>query len=234
MIELLLRLNRQERITLILATHCVDLLPVLATRIYVLRQGRVHREGPPEAVLADAWATAEAGLRLPLIAQLFHELDREGMAAERLPLTVAAGTAADSAMDRPEPPQRRPENRHDAPQRHHHRHLCSGRGQGGGHGPGRRRRRRRRLKSRCPAAKRFAWPSPRPAMRRRPAALAAVRKDAGDDPDATHGLEIVATVAWSAAGGSELRGRRRRGHGHQAGVAGPARTSRPSIPCLGR
>lgn len=88
MIELLLRLNRQERITLILATHCVDLLPVLATHIYVLREGRVHREGPPETVLADAWATAEAGLRLPLIAQLFHELDSEGMAAERLPLTV--------------------------------------------------------------------------------------------------------------------------------------------------
>ena len=88
MIELLLRLNRQEKITLIFATHCVDLLPVLATRIYVLRQGRVHREGPPETVLADAWATAEAGLRLPLIAQLFHELDGDGMSAGRLPLTV--------------------------------------------------------------------------------------------------------------------------------------------------
>ncbi len=88
MIELLLRLNRQEKITLILATHCVDLLPVLATRIYVLRAGRVHGEGPPETILADARATAEAGLRLPLIAQLFHELDADGISAERLPLTV--------------------------------------------------------------------------------------------------------------------------------------------------
>ncbi|MGO8690735.1 MAG: energy-coupling factor ABC transporter ATP-binding protein [Thermoguttaceae bacterium] len=88
MIELLLRLNRQENITLILATHCVDLLPVLATRIYVLREGRVHREGPPETVLADAWASAEAGLRLPLIAQLFHELRGEGLSAGRLPLTI--------------------------------------------------------------------------------------------------------------------------------------------------
>jgi cobalt/nickel transport system ATP-binding protein len=88
MIELLLRLNRQENITLIVATHCVDLLPVLAARIYVLRSGRVHREGPPESVLADARASAEAGLRLPLIAQLFHELSDEGIWTGRLPLTI--------------------------------------------------------------------------------------------------------------------------------------------------
>ena len=47
MIDLLMRLNRQQKITLILSTHSVDLLPVLASRIYVLRGGRVQREGPP-------------------------------------------------------------------------------------------------------------------------------------------------------------------------------------------
>ena len=88
MIEMLLRLNQQEKITLILSTHSVDLLPVLAHRIYVLRRGRVQRVGLPEEILADPRAAAEAGLRLPLIAQVFHELSRDGLSAQPLPLTV--------------------------------------------------------------------------------------------------------------------------------------------------
>ena len=88
MIELLLRLNRRQNITLILATHSVDLLPVLAQRIYLLRRGRVEREGPPREILCDAAAAAAAGLRLPLVAQLFQQLGRDGMTADRLPLTI--------------------------------------------------------------------------------------------------------------------------------------------------
>ena len=41
MIELLLRLNRQQGITIILSTHAVDLLPVLAHHVYILAGGRV-------------------------------------------------------------------------------------------------------------------------------------------------------------------------------------------------
>ena len=75
---------------MIIATHCVDLLPVLADRIYVLARGRVWQEGPPHEVLADPQRVAEAGLRIPLVAQLFRRLqDHNLMPPGEIPLTVA-------------------------------------------------------------------------------------------------------------------------------------------------
>jgi cobalt/nickel transport system ATP-binding protein len=90
MIELLLKLNRRQKTTLIVATHCVDLLPVLADRICVLAGGRVQQEGSPREVLADPRRAAQAGLRIPLVAQLFHQLqDQRALAMDAIPLTVA-------------------------------------------------------------------------------------------------------------------------------------------------
>jgi cobalt/nickel transport system ATP-binding protein len=89
MIDLLLDLNRRRKTTLIVATHCVDLLPVLADRVCVLSQGRVWQEGSPHEIFHDPHHIARAGLRSPLVAQLFHRLqDYPGMAVDRLPLTV--------------------------------------------------------------------------------------------------------------------------------------------------
>jgi cobalt/nickel transport system ATP-binding protein len=90
MIELLLQLNRQQKATLIIATHCVDLLPVLADRICVLAAGRVYQEGTPREVFADPRRAAQAGLRMPLVAQLFHQLQQhDAVAVDTIPLTVA-------------------------------------------------------------------------------------------------------------------------------------------------
>jgi cobalt/nickel transport system ATP-binding protein len=92
MIDLLVRLNREQKATLVIATHCVDLLPVLADRIYVLGAGCVLQEGPPREVLADPRRAAQAGLRIPLVAQLFHQLHgSNGHSTDALPLTVAEG-----------------------------------------------------------------------------------------------------------------------------------------------
>ena len=54
-------------------------------------------------------------------------------------------------------------------------------------------------------------------------ARAGIIKDAGDDPDVTHGALIVATVRHRAPRrGRDLQGRGRRRHGDKAGLAAPA------------
>ncbi len=92
MMELLLEINRRRQTTLILSTHSVDILPAVARRIYVLVAGRVLREGTPREVFGDAALLEQAGLRVPLVSQVFQGLDgRARLGDGELPLTVAEG-----------------------------------------------------------------------------------------------------------------------------------------------
>jgi cobalt/nickel transport system ATP-binding protein len=89
MLHMLNRLNKQQGITIVLATHSVDLLPLFTDRIYVLSGGEVLREGSSEQIFTDHEMVAEASLRLPYISRLLQEMkDHDGVPIEGLPLTV--------------------------------------------------------------------------------------------------------------------------------------------------
>lgn len=89
MMRLLNSLNRRQGITVVLATHLVDMLPLFADRIYVLNRGRVLKQGPAEEVFGDYDMLDRAGLRLPYISTLLHEMKRfDGVPINGLPLTV--------------------------------------------------------------------------------------------------------------------------------------------------
>jgi cobalt/nickel transport system ATP-binding protein len=89
MMRLLNRLNRERGITVILATHSVDLLPLFADRIYVLRQGKVLKAGPAEEIFCDHEMIDHACLRLPYIADLLHRMKQyDGVPINGLPLTI--------------------------------------------------------------------------------------------------------------------------------------------------
>ncbi|SPF48477.1 putative enzyme [Syntrophobacter sp. SbD1] len=89
MMRLLNRLNRRQGITVILATHLVDMLPLFADRIYVLNRGRVLSHGEAEQVFGDSDMLDRAGLRLPYISTLLDEMKRyDGVPINGLPLTV--------------------------------------------------------------------------------------------------------------------------------------------------
>ena len=89
MMRLLHRLNREHGITVILATHSVDLLPLFAHRIYVLRDGKVLKQGSTGEIFLDHDMLNRASLRLPYIADLIHKMkQQDGVPINGLPLTI--------------------------------------------------------------------------------------------------------------------------------------------------
>lgn len=89
MMRLLNQLNRRKGITVILATHSVDMLPLFADRIYVLSRGRVLRQGPSSEIFCDHAMIEEARLRLPYVSGLLYEMKKyDGVPINGLPLTV--------------------------------------------------------------------------------------------------------------------------------------------------
>jgi cobalt/nickel transport system ATP-binding protein len=81
--KLLLELNRQG-MTIVMATHDVDLVPLYAERVCLLRSGRVAVAGGLKDVFNDQELIERCHLRLPRISYLFEMFPN----LTELPLTV--------------------------------------------------------------------------------------------------------------------------------------------------
>ncbi len=89
MMGLLTRLNREQGVTIVMATHSVDLVPLFLNALYILSRGRIVRGGPPAEVFTAPEDMAQVKLRLPHIAELIYRLKNEdGMNFEKVPLTI--------------------------------------------------------------------------------------------------------------------------------------------------
>ncbi|GAM09630.1 putative ABC transporter ATP-binding protein [Geobacter sp. OR-1] len=89
MLELLANLNRDHGVTIIMATHAVDLAPLFVKRLAILDKGRLAAVGTPQELLADPAAMAAVRLRLPQVAELFWQLRHEdGFPPGPLPLGI--------------------------------------------------------------------------------------------------------------------------------------------------
>lgn len=75
-VEVLLKF-KEERRTIIVATHDVDAAPLFADRIYVLNRGRKVLEGKPSEVFAEREIINKSGLRLPIVSQVFELLGKK-------------------------------------------------------------------------------------------------------------------------------------------------------------
>ncbi len=87
--RLLRNLNRKKNITMIMATHSVDLVPLFIDRVIVLNKGMLIAEGEPKKVFSHSDMMKESKLSLPRIGHLFEVLrNKDGLEIDQLPLTI--------------------------------------------------------------------------------------------------------------------------------------------------
>jgi len=91
MMELLQKLNRSDGVTIVMATHSVDMVPLFLGKVHILGKGRLIRSGSAEEVFRSPEEMEQVRLRLPHVAELFWHLPHEGLPVSRLPLTISDG-----------------------------------------------------------------------------------------------------------------------------------------------
>ncbi|WAM32975.1 energy-coupling factor transporter ATPase [Caldicellulosiruptor morganii] len=85
-ISTILRLNREEKKTIVMVTHNIDEM-VYGNRVVVLENGRIKYVGTPEEILKFDWFY-EMGFDMPQILKLSYELKNRGINIEKEIWTV--------------------------------------------------------------------------------------------------------------------------------------------------
>ena len=87
--KLLVKLNKDEAITILMATHDVDLVPLYADCVFIMFDGTIRLTGNPREVFAEKEIVRDAHLRLPRVAHLGEILiKKDKLSIENLPLTI--------------------------------------------------------------------------------------------------------------------------------------------------
>ena len=72
----IMRLNKEEKITIILITHYMN-EAILADRVVVMKSGKIYLEGTPNEVFTQPDALNSVGLEVPQSIELVHRLNKE-------------------------------------------------------------------------------------------------------------------------------------------------------------
>lgn len=89
MMNLLTNLNKDRRVTIVMATHSVDLVPLFLHKLYILSKGHFIRSGAPEEIFTAPAEMTNVKLRLPQIAELIYRLKHEdNIPFNKIPLTI--------------------------------------------------------------------------------------------------------------------------------------------------
>ncbi|HMK54606.1 MAG TPA: ATP-binding cassette domain-containing protein [Methanobacteriaceae archaeon] len=91
-LRILYQLN-QEGMSIVISTHDVDLVPLYASQVYIISEGKIIKEGTPQEVFSDVKIIRSANLRLPRIAHLMEILKKEDSLPFDKPYPLTIGEA---------------------------------------------------------------------------------------------------------------------------------------------
>jgi cobalt/nickel transport system ATP-binding protein len=91
-LRILYQLNK-EGMSIVISTHDVDLVPLYASLVYIINDGRIIKEGTPQNVFSDVDTIRSANLRLPRIAHLIEILEKEDEIPFEKPYPLTIGEA---------------------------------------------------------------------------------------------------------------------------------------------
>jgi cobalt/nickel transport system ATP-binding protein len=107
LVTLLNRLHREQGVSLVMATHDVNVVAEMADLVYVLlRGGEIVAQGSPREIFQDPGLLRRSNIEPPVLAELFQRLEELGISLGR-PLTVDEATRALAAWLKPRAGARR-------------------------------------------------------------------------------------------------------------------------------
>lgn len=80
-IDTVMRLNKEENMTIVLITHFMDEV-IMADRVIAMDGGRIVMSGTPKEIFSQEDRIKEIGLDLPVISTLAHALNKRGFALD--------------------------------------------------------------------------------------------------------------------------------------------------------
>ncbi len=78
MIRIINMLNEDYGMAVIISTHDMNLVPLLADRLVILNEGKIILEGSPQEVFKEIQILKEASLEPPILIDLFQRLKKRG------------------------------------------------------------------------------------------------------------------------------------------------------------
>lgn len=99
LMQTLKKLREESGLTVVMATHDLDIAPLYCDHVAILHGGRLLRSGKTDEVFQDVKCVRESGLRLPRIGHLMEILrDKDDLPVTGLPLTISKARAALSGL----------------------------------------------------------------------------------------------------------------------------------------